>query len=295
MDRNELLAQFDREMRLDPPVPEGYRVEKTGSVVRLLGPTKDWILYARPAPSELKRVVAEQVADLRVRGQPVEWKVYSHDPTPDLPRFLAAAGFVPEAHETLMVFDLRAEFAPGPAPSGVEFRQIRDEAGFRDLVAVDRAAFEKSDRAAYQWVRDHLHDPRVGVFVAYAHGVPAAGGRVEVEAGRSFAGLYGGGTVPEFRRQGIYHHLIRVRAEFARQAGARYLAVEAIDATSRPILEKAGFLPLAGVEGWVLSPRGPAQKPDGELRASRADVPSDLARPATTETEPSRLGRSADS
>jgi GNAT superfamily N-acetyltransferase len=291
MDRNELLAQFDREMRLDPPVIEGYLVEKVGSVVRLMGLTEHCILHTQAPPSELAHVVAEQVADLRPRGQLVEWKVYSHDPTPELPRFLAAAGFVPKPQETLMVFDLRTEFLPGPAPAAVEFRRIQDEAGFRDLVAVDRAAFEDFDPALYERVRERLHDPRVGIFVAYAHGVPAAGGRVEVERGKSFAGLFGGGTVPEFRRRGIYHHLIRVRAEFARQAGARYLAVEAIDTTSRPILEKVGFLPLAGVEGWVLSPRGPIQKSDSELRASGADVPSVLARPATPETEPSSLDR----
>jgi len=232
----------------------GYRVERVGTVVRLIGPHEHCIVYARPPPEEAARVVAEQVADLRPLGQTVEWKVYSHDQPPELPKLLERAGFVVKPHETLMVFDLQENLPPSPMPVGLEFRRVLNESAYAELEAVDTAAFGSVDPALHHHIRGRLGDPHLGVFVAYVDGKPVSGGRVEVEAGKSFAGLFGGGTLPEFRARGIYHQLVRVRAEFARGFGVRYLGVEAIDTTSRPILERVGFTPLAGVDGWVLKP-----------------------------------------
>jgi GNAT superfamily N-acetyltransferase len=265
LNRDEVLALFDREMRIDPPRTPGCRLERVGTVVRLIGEEEHCILYARPLEAEAARVVAEQVADLRPRGQVVEWKIYSHDEPAVLPRLLSQAGFVAKPHETLMVFDLREELPPGKTCPGLEVRRIHDPAGFEDLVAVDTGAFGGVDRAIVKEVRKRLKDPLLGIFVAYLDGHPVSAGRVEVDAGRSFAGLFGGGTIPDFRGRGIYHHLVRARAEFARQHGSRYLTVEALDTTSRPILERVGFAPLAGVEGWVLTPGAPsASSPVGD-------------------------------
>ena len=250
----EVRELFDQRMRRDPPEIDGYRIEKIGTLVRLIGSSDHTILYSRPRPEEAAHLVAAQVADLKPRGQTVEWKVYSHDQPPELPGLLALAGFVADPSETLMAFDLRSDLPDHSFPERSEVREIRTEDGFRDLVAVDRAAFGRPDPTRYDRLHSHLADPRIANFVAYLKGKPVASGRVQVEQGRPFAGLFGGGTIPRFRRRGIYHRLLSVRAEFARKAGARYLLVEAVDTTSRPILEKAGFVPLAGVVGWVLEP-----------------------------------------
>lgn len=274
MEWNAVLASFDREMRENPPAVEGCRIEKVGSVVRFVGPAERTILYSRPDPSELVRVVAAEAAGIVEGGPPLEWKIYSHDRLDALSRLLAASGFRPNPHETLMVFDLTENVPTGGSIRGLELRQVRDEAGLDDLEAVDRLAFGHPHPAAYSSVRSRIHDPNLGVFVAYVEGEPAAGGRVECDAGRSFAGLFGGGTVPKFQHRGIYHELVRVRAEFARRAGARFLTVEAVDTTSRPILEGAGFVPLAGVEGWVLASARDFRPPDEGLPTSRADRPT---------------------
>jgi GNAT superfamily N-acetyltransferase len=257
VDRAALLALFDSEMRRDPHADLGYRVEKQGSIVRLIGPSDHCIVYSHLAGSEARAAVAHQAAEFRARGEPVEWKVYAHDEPPELPALLAEAGFVPKPRETLMIFDLGGALRGPALPPDVEIRQVRTPAGLEDLEAVELAAFDRSEPTSRKLIADRLADPDLGVFVAYRSGVPVAGGRVDRVPGRSFAGIWGGGTVPEYRGQGLYRALVAARADFARARGARFLMVEALVDTSRPILERIGFVPLSDVIGWELLP--PAQ------------------------------------
>jgi GNAT superfamily N-acetyltransferase len=254
VDPTAVLALFDQEMRREPYADADFRVDRKGSVVRLLGSKEHCVLYSRFAPEEAVAGVAEQTAEFRALGLPVEWKVYSHDQPPEVPRLLAEAGYVAKPPETLMVYDLTEPFPPSPRVDGIEIRRIRSPSEARDLESVGRAAFGRTEASDPDRVLDRLDDPELAVFVAYHGSVPVAGGRVECVPGRSFAGLWGGGTVPEFRGRGVYRTLVGARAAFARERGARYLMVEALDGTSRPILERIGFVPLAGVIGWELRP-----------------------------------------
>jgi GNAT superfamily N-acetyltransferase len=96
-----------------------------------------------------------------------------------------------------------------------------------------------------------LADPAFALYVAYADGRPVASARAEFPPGRSFAGLWGGGTISEYRGRGIYRALVQARAEEARRRGYRYLRVDARD-TSRPILERLGFIALTPIIEWRL-------------------------------------------
>jgi GNAT superfamily N-acetyltransferase len=73
---------------------------------------------------------------------------------------------------------------------------------------------------------------------------PVSSARTEFVAGTDFAGLWGGGTLPQWRRKGIYRALVRYRAELAAGRGYKHLTVDASD-QSRPILERIGFECLA--------------------------------------------------
>ncbi|HKX17368.1 MAG TPA: GNAT family N-acetyltransferase [bacterium] len=188
----------------------------------------------------------------------VEWKVYGHDMPADLGRRLAAAGFQPEEPETLMVFDLARGLPGAPTKSsagpGVVVRRVSDRAGLADFTVAAGTAFGRD--AAWQANRiaqyeTRLTDPAVGLYVAYANRRPVASARVDFPPGRSFAGLWGGGTIPGYRGRGIYRALVRVRAEEARRRGYRYLRVDARD-TSRPILERLGFIALTPIIEWRL-------------------------------------------
>ena len=69
--------------------------------------------------------------------------------------------------------------------------------------------------------------------------------------GRAFAGLYGGGTRPDYQGRGVYLALVAARAAEARRRGHRYLTVDARE-TSRPILQRIGFEPLTTLRDWTL-------------------------------------------
>ena len=271
----EILSRFDTEMRVDPPADSGVRYERSGTVVRAIG---DWhaVVFARLTPDDADAVIAREVAFFRsLAGRPaphgseagaadgnagaalmLEWKVYGHDLPVDLGRRLAAAGFEPDEPETLVVFDLAADAAgdadSGATVPGLHIRRVTDPHGLADFTAAAGAAFGRD--SAWQDERRNqfgprLTDPTASFYVAYANGRAVASARAEFPPGRSFAGLWGGGTVPEYLGRGIYRALVRARAEEARRRGYRYLRVDARE-TSRPILERLGFVALTGIVEW---------------------------------------------
>jgi len=258
MSVSEILALYDAEMRAAPPPEAGVRYERDGAVVRAIG-SQHCIVFSDLAGTDVAAVIAGQTAFFGSIGAEVEWKVYGHDLPADLGRQLAAAGFVPGDPETLMAFDLNARTLRGAAPAGVEIRRVTDAAGLADLVAVSSVAFNRNDGWKMEAFGSRLADASLGLYVAYADGGPVSAARVELPPGRSFAGLWGGGTVPGYRRRGIYRALVAARAEEARRRGYRYLTVDSRDATSRPILEQLGFEALTSITGWTLSAApGPA-------------------------------------
>ena len=93
----------------------------------------------------------------------------------------------------------------------------------------------------------------VTFYVVYAGTEPVCAGRLETPPNSEFAGLYGGGTAPEYRHQGIYRSLVGARAREARRRGYRFLSVDAAD-ESRPILERLGFVPLTTIRCWMWKP-----------------------------------------
>ena len=248
---------------------------RAGSVLRVVGAWNAVIPCAPLMAATADAVIAEQVAFFRALASPenprdaadlpplgddpaIEWKVYGHDLPPDLGARLAAAGFQPDEPETLMVFDLAGSLSkpPGGGTTGstVEVRRVTDKQGLEDMTDAARVAFgrEQSWQAArMKEYEGRLTDPTVGLYVAYVDRRPVASARADFPRGRSFAGLWGGGTIPEYRGRGIYRALVHARAEEARRRGYRYLRVDARE-TSRPILERLGFVVLTRITEWRL-------------------------------------------
>jgi GNAT superfamily N-acetyltransferase len=195
--------------------------------------------YASPAWSAVLRPpedgdVAPLVAWMREQTGYVEWKYYSHDRPHDLPDRLRAAGLVPEDEETVVVAEAAAIAPPSPV---VELVDAADS--FTDLAP-----------RVFGGERHDLPENALAV-VALVDGEPVSGGRVDLEPGIDFAGLYGGVTLPEFRGRGLYRATVAKRAALARERGYRWLYSDALP-TSRPILERVGFVKLTTTTPWVL-------------------------------------------
>ncbi|MCX4690849.1 GNAT family N-acetyltransferase [Streptomyces sp. NBC_01408] len=241
-------AQYDAEMRRGAqPDAAQARVERVGAVVRQTVPGLGWngVLWSDLDEESADAEIAAQVAFFDGRGAPsdFEWKLYDYDRPADLGQRLRAAGLVPEPAETLMVgrvADLME--LPVEPPEGITLRTVTDEAGVDLMMEVHAGAFgTERPRIREQMLSLLTHEPdAITAVLAMAGDIPVSAARMEMRPGTSFAGLWGGGTVPQWRGRGIYRLLVAHRARVAAERGIPYLQVDASD-DSRPILERLGF------------------------------------------------------
>ncbi len=254
MTRSEILREFDATMRQDPARAAGVTYERAGGVVRSRGLWNVVLWWEFDDVAEAAVVAAAQAAYARRNGVDLEWKVFAHDRPSGLASILDEAGFVADESETLMVLDLDAAAAAGSAPLvAAEIRRVVDADGIEDFVAVSSAAFGRNDAWKVSAYLALLDDPTVALFVTYRDGEPVASGRLNLPEGRVFASMWGGSTLAAHRGLGLYRALVAQRAAEARRRGYRFLTTDARE-TSRPILERVGFVPLTGITGWVLRP-----------------------------------------
>ncbi len=252
--RPQLLEFYDSELRVNPPAQVGVRFEHAEGVLRARG-SANWI-FARDLKAATVDSVVTREADLfRRLGEEVEWKVYGHEAAVDLPACLAANGFESDETETLMFLDLAAWHSSLGAQEGIRFERVADQQGLHDLMTVASEAFGENradlQRALFEELKVTCFaaDPITFAHVAYAGEMPVAAGRMESAPGYAFASIWGGCTIPAFRHRGIFRGLVAIRVDEARRRGHTYMAVDAAD-TSRPILERLGFLPITTVTGW---------------------------------------------
>ena len=261
-DHAAILADYDAQVR------RGLRPDGSGAVGELIGRVVRWktvggegwsgIVWSDLDPGTADGVIAEQVRFFAERGEPFEWKLYSYDRPPDLDQRLLAAGFVPEDPESLMVADAGAIAGPdGPAvtpPDWVRLVPVTDEAGIGLMAEVHDQVFGPDPQLRGRLIAQLRNSPEGTVLVlAMAGDEPVCSARVEFIPGTAFAGLWGGGTLPQWRGRGIYRALVAYRARLAAARGYRYLQVDA-SPQSRPILERLGFDCLAVTTPYVWSP-----------------------------------------
>jgi len=250
MDRARVLARFDAEMRADPPPEPDIEHAWANGVLRTVGAFNFIGWWDCPA-RRLPEIVDRESRFFQERPKSVEWKVFSHDGPPGLEDALAGAGWMGEEAETFVCLDMDEGLPPADQAAELELREVCDPAGVGDFLAVNAAANGRPARQSVEEVMKRLEQPGITYFVAYAEGRPVCSGGLHLPPARAFAGLYSGGTVPDYRGRGVYRALVAARAAEARRRGYRYLTVDARE-TSRPILQRLGFQPLATVRGWTL-------------------------------------------
>jgi GNAT superfamily N-acetyltransferase len=261
----ELLAAYDAQVRdrVPDPLPEGVTVERDGPLVRFFGMGgRGFVVYRDLGGlegAELDELIARQVHVFAERGEAFEWKQHGHDRPDDLSRRLLAAGFVPEETETVVIAPIAAIASEPRLPEGVTLREATSRADFERIAGLEQAVW--GDHGQETWLVEMLESERtvdpdaITIVVAEAGATVVCAAWIRFELGTEFATLWGGATLPEWRRRGIYRATVAQRANVAAERGFRYLEVDASD-DSRPILERLGFRAVTTTTPYVWSPPG---------------------------------------
>ncbi|PZF98353.1 GNAT family N-acetyltransferase [Micromonospora deserti] len=262
LDAITLRNAYDNQLRpeVPDPVPAGVTVERDGPLVRILGLDQRGFLTYRDlgglAGAELDALIARQVELFRRRGEAVEWKLAGHDEPADLADRLRAAGFVPAERETVVVGPVAPLAAALPVvPEGVRLREVTARADLERIAAMEEAVWN-ADRShlVTGLEKEIAADPQsITVVVAEAGDEVVSAGWVRYAANTGFASLWGGSTLPGWRRKGIYRALVTYRARLAEQRGRSLLQVDASE-DSRPILQRLGFVPVTTTTPYVYTP-----------------------------------------
>jgi GNAT superfamily N-acetyltransferase len=231
--------------------------EEDGNVLRWVAPggQTSMIAWSGLTEESADAAIAAQRAYFAARGTPVEWKYYDYDQPADLPQRLLAAGFEAQAEELMLVAETAWISPEVVLPDGVRLEAVTDEAGIETMMAVHALAFDDSAADLAHQLADQLREApdSLEMVVAMAGDEPVAEARIEFVAGTDFAGLWGGGTIPAWRRKGIFRALVAYRAGLAAARGYRYLQVDALP-TSQPILQRLGFRAVATTTPYVFTP-----------------------------------------
>jgi len=155
----------------------------------------------------------------------------------DLDQRLERRGYRAEGHSLVLVADARA-VTPPLAPQITIALDDRPTQAW--LEACWPAAQHAGERAARQGIVERLRLPRA-FGLARHDGVPA--GAALAVAARGWVGLTAVHTLPEHRRRGVAHGLLRALAAWARGQGAGrlYLQVERDNAPARRLYARLGF------------------------------------------------------
>ncbi|MGN6795901.1 MAG: GNAT family N-acetyltransferase [Streptosporangiaceae bacterium] len=262
MNRSEVLAAFNQQVRQNTsPDGTGARFETDAHVVRRIaqhGLGGSGVQWSDLDPASAGEVIAAEVKYFGERGERFEWKLYSYDQPADIADRLVAAGFVPEEPESLMIAviaEIIDELRSAQLPPGVTLDRATDDAGIDRLTRVHELVFGSDESGVRAELREQLAEApeTIDMVIAMAGEEPVSAARTVFLPGTQFAGLWGGGTLPQWRRRGIYRALVRHRAELAAKRGYSYLTVDASD-QSRPILERIGFERLAITTPYIWSP-----------------------------------------
>ena len=262
MNATEVLQAFNAQVRQSTrPDGTGAVLEQAGPVVRRVadstqdGPGGSGVFWSDLDQGSAGAVIAEQVEFFGGQGKMFEWKLYDYDQPADLASLLLDAGFVPEEAEALMLAEVTRVPQQVKLPDGVRLERVTDAAGIAALTGLHEDVFGKDESGLRNALTEQLSaaPELIEMVVAMAGDQPVCSARIEFVPGTQFAGLWGGGTLPQWRGRGIYRALVAYRAALAAGRGYRYLQVDA-SPDSRPILERIGFDCLAITTPYIWSP-----------------------------------------
>jgi GNAT superfamily N-acetyltransferase len=259
----QLLDAFHRQIRLsgreDEPAP-GIVRDTDGPVARRYpqepGTSYCMIESPRGLGDDPDHWIRRQVEFFTGRREEVEWKTYSYDEPADLTERLTRAGFVAEDREALLLGEVEGLIHDVALPPGVQLRQVDSD---HDLGRVDELMRTiwgpgRDDGALTQEMRADPDALDVVVVEESPEGPVLCAAWLRYSPGTDFASMWGGSTLPQWRRKGLYRATVSYRAGLARDRGFRFMRLDT-SPDSRPILTRLGLRHVADTTPYVLDAR----------------------------------------
>ncbi len=269
-----LLTVYDEQVRGHVPerAPTGAVVEQDGPVLRTHygthGTVRHTPLPAKTTPTEVAELIRRLQSAFAVRGEPVEWRTYSHDLVA-LGEPLCAAGFTAVGPErTLLLADLddvtvgTGAVAP---PKGMRVRRL-DHGHHREQ---ELARFAEAGgpyaRSLADVREDHGNslDWALNVLLLEAEARLVGVGWAEAVGSTEFVavrGMTGPHTefLPDWIRWARDSRSLHLGGGPPREApDRRYLMAEAPDGAIRDALLAVGFRAASTVRSYAWTPAGP--------------------------------------
>ncbi|MDV6374671.1 GNAT family N-acetyltransferase [Deinococcus arenicola] len=258
-DQTALLAAYDTQLREEAEMASADSVSRAGPLWRGKFGDRGFVSYRSLgglSGGALDDLIADTIAHYANDPQitSFEWKTRGHDAPTDLPQRLSAHGLQAEDAETVMLGETHLLAQPVPLPDGVTLRRIDNQPEpYADVVRAAHAqelAFGQPFGVDEFMRRIREGEDRMELWVAETPQEIVCVGRLELVPNSEFAGLWGGGTLPQWRGQGLYRALTSARAQSARQRGVRYLHSDCTE-YSRPILERSGLLAVTTTTPYI--------------------------------------------
>jgi hypothetical protein len=249
-----LLAAYDEQLRTEAETPSAVSVASLGPLrlVTFAG-GRGFVTYRDLGGADadaIRRLVPAALAHYQADSaiNRVEWKTRGHDRAPGLHEALVDNGFVPDEPESIMIGEAQRLAVDVRLPDGVTLRRVSEDADVRAMSAMSAEVFGDpvSDGVAVAdaLLRRLSVDDGMELWVAEADGQIVSAGRLEPVRGTDFAGIWGGATRQEWRRQGIYRALTAERARSALRLGRTLINSDSTE-YSRPILERSGLVKVS--------------------------------------------------
>ncbi len=242
------LQAYDEQLRTDAETPSAIAITRLGPLrlVRFAG-GRGFVTYPAPSGDDADAITSLVGAalDHYVQGPEitrVEWKTRGHDHIDGLHQALLDNGFERDERESIMIGRAELLDVEVRLPSGVTLRTVTDEVDVRAMTVMEDLAFgsDMADGMTAALMRRLALNDGMQLWVAETDGQIVAAGRLEPVAGSDFAGIWGGATLPAWRRRGIYGALTAARARSALAKGKTLIHSDSNE-ESRPILERSGL------------------------------------------------------
>lgn len=249
----DFLAAYDDSLRCASEVIDADHVDRIGPLwIGTFTGAGALVSYRDLEGADIPALVTA-VLDLfseRPEIREIEWKTRSHDVAPGLEETLESHGFEAQTPESVMIGMADSLAVPVPIPRGVAVRRVTSREDLERLDDLHVEVFGGPHRLE-RLLREVAGEEPFECWIAEAGGTVVSTGLLRPVRGTRFAGIWGGGTHPRWRGQGIYRALTAHRSRSALRGGWDLIHSDSTE-DSRPILERYGFVKVTGTTPYLL-------------------------------------------